>query len=52
LAEQLIGRSSEAGPPGSPAEWLAAVNGPVEKLGRMLIIEDAARAAFAAWSRS
>ena len=31
-------------PPGAPREWLEAVKGPVEKLGRMLIIEDAIRA--------
>ena len=36
--------------PGAPVDWLTSATGPVEKLGRMLIIEDAARAALAAWS--
>jgi NifU-like protein involved in Fe-S cluster formation len=32
---------------GTPDEWRRSVNAPVEKLGRMLIIEDALRAALA-----
>jgi len=50
VAARLPGVRADAPLPGSPAEWLEAVNSPVEKLGRMLIIEDAARAAMAAWS--
>jgi cysteine desulfurase len=39
----MAGRQA-GNPPGNPQEWLRAVNGPVEKLGRMLNIEDAIRA--------
>jgi cysteine desulfurase len=44
LAAQLPGLERGGALPGTPALWLEAVNSPVEKLGRMLIIEDAARA--------
>jgi cysteine desulfurase len=40
---QMAGKAP-GNPPGAPQQWLEAVNGPVEKLGRMLIIEDAIRA--------
>lgn len=50
VASRLAGHVPGAPLPGTPADWLTAVAGPVEKLGRMLIIEDAARAALAAWS--
>lgn len=40
---QLAGGRVEA-IPGTPEQWRIAVNAPVEKLGRMLIIEDALRA--------
>lgn len=49
LAARLPGLARGAELPGTPAQWLEAVNSPVEKLGRMLIIEDAARAAMTAW---
>lgn len=49
VADRLPGFEPGAPLPGSPASWLEAVNSPVEKLGRMLIIEDAAHAAIAAW---
>jgi NifU-like protein involved in Fe-S cluster formation len=38
---QLPGRSLLDLKPGNPEKWREAVNAPVEKLGRMLIIEDA-----------
>jgi hypothetical protein len=44
LCAQLPGHALEGLPAGTPKEWLREVNGPVEKLGRMLIIEDAIRA--------
>jgi cysteine desulfurase len=50
VAERLEGHSLESGgpgvaaTPGTPQQWLQDVKGPVEKLGRMLIIEDALRA--------
>lgn len=34
---------------GSPADWLAATAAPPDKLGRMLLVEDALQAALAAW---
>jgi cysteine desulfurase len=44
LASLLPGRPLAALAPGSPEEWRVAVCAPIEKLGRMLIIEDALRA--------
>jgi cysteine desulfurase len=46
LCEALEGRSLAAGPPGRPAEWAAAFEVPAEKLGRLLIVEDALRLAI------
>jgi cysteine desulfurase len=44
VRQQLPGRRLDALQPGAPENWREAVNAPVEKLGRMLIIEDALRA--------
>ena len=44
VRKQLTGRPLSALVPGTPEEWRLTVNAPVEKLGRMLIIEDALRA--------
>jgi NifU-like protein involved in Fe-S cluster formation len=41
VRQQLPGRRLDALQPGTPEQWRQAVNAPVEKLGRMLIIEDA-----------
>jgi hypothetical protein len=35
--------------PGAPAAWAAARGVPVEKLGRLLVVEDALRACLAHW---
>ena len=40
------GRST---PRGSPADWLAQSGAPTDKLGRMLLLEDALQAALSAW---
>ena len=45
LVARLPGRRRDALQPGSPEQWRQDVGAPVEKLGRMLIIEDALRAA-------
>jgi cysteine desulfurase len=44
VVAQLQGRSLDDLVPGTPAQWRVAIDAPVEKLGRMLIIEDALRA--------
>ena len=49
LTRRLEGRRRVEGPPGTPAEWAAELRVPVEKLGRLLVIEDALRACFARW---
>ncbi len=49
ITHRLPGRTREDGPPGTPAEWAEALSVPVEKLGRLLVIEDALRAGFARW---
>jgi cysteine desulfurase len=41
VAERLRGRGRAALAPGTPAEWAEALAVPVEKLGRLLVIEDA-----------
>lgn len=46
LCEVLEGVRIDAGPPGTPAEWAEKFQVPAEKLGRLLIVEDALRAAF------
>jgi hypothetical protein len=46
LAEQLPGRPGTALVPGSPLEWATRFDVPAAKLGRLLRIEDALRAAM------
>jgi cysteine desulfurase len=48
LCEVLEGARLAAGPPGTPADWALKFAVPAEKLGRLLIVEDALRAAMAA----
>ncbi len=50
LCGQLAGRTRSAAQPGSPADWARVLDVPVEKLGRLLVIEDALHAALAQWS--
>jgi hypothetical protein len=38
--------------PGTPSAWLQALEVPVEKLGRLLIVEDALRAVFQQWNEA
>ncbi|HUR57573.1 MAG TPA: aminotransferase class V-fold PLP-dependent enzyme, partial [Opitutaceae bacterium] len=47
LCEVLEGQRYEAGIPGTPTDWAVTHEVPTEKLGRLLIVEDALRAAFA-----
>jgi cysteine desulfurase len=49
LCAQLPGRSRTALLPGTPLEWAAARAVPAEKLGRLLVVEDALRACLAQW---
>jgi hypothetical protein len=44
LAEQLPGRTLDNLLPSPPADWLVQLQSPVEKLGRLLLVEDALRA--------
>jgi cysteine desulfurase len=46
LCEVLEGARIDAGLPGAPADWAARFDVPTEKLGRLLIVEDALRAAL------
>jgi cysteine desulfurase len=41
LARQLVGLPRGSRPPGSPARWAEELHVPVEKLGRLLVVEDA-----------
>ena len=49
LTRRLPGRARNDGPPGTPAGWTEELSVPVEKLGRLLVIEDALLACFARW---
>lgn len=49
LAMQLAGRRRFEAQPGSPHTWAQTLQVPVEKLGRLLTIEDALHAALAQW---
>jgi cysteine desulfurase len=49
LCEELPGRSRGALTPGAPRDWARARSVPVEKLGRLLVIEDALRACLLHW---
>lgn len=49
LCRELRGRTRGALPPGRPADWAASRSVPVEKLGRLLVIEDALRACILKW---
>jgi cysteine desulfurase len=50
LCGELRGRARATLIPGSPAEWAAARGVPAEKLGRLLLVEDALRECLAHWS--
>jgi len=49
LCRELPGRKRGALIPGAPAEWAARHGVPVEKLGRLLRVEDALRECLAQW---
>jgi cysteine desulfurase len=49
LCRELPGRTRGALTPGEPADWAASRGVPVEKLGRLLVIEDALRACLLQW---
>jgi cysteine desulfurase len=49
IAKELPGRRRDALQPGSPTDWAKMHDVPVEKLGRLLVIEDAVRACLRQW---
>jgi hypothetical protein len=50
LAGQFAGRERTAPWPGAPEEWARALDIPLERLGRLLVVEDALRATLSAWA--
>jgi cysteine desulfurase len=50
LCGELRGRPRRALIPGTPSAWAAARGIPVEKLGRLLLVEDALRACLTHWA--
>jgi hypothetical protein len=50
LCGELRGRRRGALIPGTPASWAATRGVPVEKLGRLLVVEDALRACLSHWA--
>jgi cysteine desulfurase len=49
IAAELPGRRREALQPGAPAEWAEIHSVPAEKLGRLLVVEDAVQACLRHW---
>jgi cysteine desulfurase len=49
LVSQLPGRNREDLVPGEPPDWARALSVPVEKLGRLLVVEDALQACLRHW---
>jgi cysteine desulfurase len=49
ITGQLAGRTREALAPGAPASWAHALAVPVEKLGRLLVVEDALQTCLRRW---
>jgi len=49
LCRELRGRTREQLIPGTPSGWAQAHGVPAEKLGRLLVVEDALRACLAHW---
>ncbi|MFO1401594.1 MAG: iron-sulfur cluster assembly scaffold protein [Steroidobacteraceae bacterium] len=49
LVAQLAGRGRETPWPGDPEAWARALGIPLERLGRLLVVEDALRATLGAW---
>lgn len=48
LAERLEGAMVAEAPPGGPEDWARTLGIPLERLGRLLVVEDALRAALGA----
>jgi len=51
LTRRLPGRTRKEGVPGTPASWAETLSVPVEKLGRLLVVEDALQACLKRWPR-
>jgi cysteine desulfurase len=49
MATALLGRRREALQPGAPTDWATDHSVPVEKLGRLLVVEDAVQACVRHW---
>jgi len=49
LCEELRGRTRERLIPGTPGAWAQARGVPAEKLGRLLVVEDALRSCLTHW---
>ena len=52
LCEALRGRTRQALIPGTPGGWAQEHGVPAEKLGRLLVVEDALRACLAHWTEA
>jgi cysteine desulfurase len=49
LTDRLPGRRRDEGVPGNPTQWAEALGVPVDRLGRLLVVEDALLGGFARW---
>ncbi|TLY80825.1 MAG: aminotransferase class V-fold PLP-dependent enzyme [Gammaproteobacteria bacterium] len=52
LTRQLPGRTRSELVPGTPASWAEALSVPVEKLGRLFVVEDALHACLRRWPQA
>jgi len=50
LTDRLPGRRRDEGVPGNPTQWADTLGVPVDRLGRLLVVEDALVACFTHWS--
>lgn len=49
LTDRLPGRRRDDGVPGNPTQWAQTLGVPVDRLGRLLVVEDALLACFGRW---
>lgn len=52
LTHRLPGRTRDDGLPGTPASWAEALSIPVERLGRLLVVEDALLSCLERWRKA
>lgn len=52
LTDRLPGRRRDEGTPGNPPSWAESLGVPVDRIGRLLVVEDALLACLARWPKA